>query len=136
MQTYGLEYWGKEDFVIEGGLVKLNVGSKPSLMEIVMELREQGFKGPLLLRFPHLIEKQVKELFNMFSNAINQYHYSGAFKAVFPLKVNHMPHFVLPLVEISKAFKGHYGLEAGSKAELILAMSYIQEGATHHGQWL
>ncbi|CCF81308.1 arginine decarboxylase [Helicobacter bizzozeronii] len=129
MQTYGLEYWGREDFVIEGGLVKLNVGSKPSLMEIVMELREQGFKGPLLLRFPHLIEKQVKELFNMFSNAINQYHYSGAFKAVFPLKVNHMPHFVLPLVEISKAFKGHYGLEAGSKAELILAMSYVQEGA-------
>lgn len=96
MQTYGLSYWGKEDFIIEDGMVKVNVGSKPSLMEMVLDMREQGFKGPLLLRFPHLIEKQVKKLFNMFSSAIEQYHYSGAFRAVFPLKVNHMPYFVFP----------------------------------------
>ncbi|WP_104750500.1 arginine decarboxylase [Helicobacter cynogastricus] len=129
MQTYGLDYWGREDFCIDEGLVKVNAGARPSLIDIVQDMREQGFKGPLLLRFPHLISKQVNKLFNMFSQAIEQYHYSGAFKAVFPLKVNHMPHFVLPLVEISKRFKGCYGLEAGSKAELILAMSYVQEGA-------
>ncbi|RVZ23840.1 arginine decarboxylase, partial [Helicobacter pylori] len=56
-----------------------------------------------------------------------EYQYSGAFKAVFPLKVNQMPSFVFPLVQGAKGLD--YGLEAGSKSELIIAMSYTNPKA-------
>jgi arginine decarboxylase len=53
---------------------------------------------------------------------MDTFEYNGTFNAVFPLKVNQFPNFVLPLKEIAKEY--NYGLEAGSKAELILAMAY------------
>ncbi|PXA08447.1 arginine decarboxylase, partial [Staphylococcus pseudintermedius] len=84
-------------------------------------------RGPLLVRFPHLVQKQIKSLFDAFSLAIKEYQYSGAFKAVFPLKVNQMPSFVLPLVQGAKGL--NYGLEARSKSELIIAMSYTNPKA-------
>ncbi len=127
MVDYGIKYWSNDDFIIEDGLVKVNHQSKPSLLEIVQEIREKGYKGPLLVRFPHLIFKQITQLFRAFEGAIKEYSYQGQFKAVFPLKVNQMPNFVLPLVECSKPLC--YGLEAGSKSELIIAMAYTNQGS-------
>lgn len=122
MQDFGLKIWGNGDFIIENGKVKINYGEKPAIIDIVKQTRQKGYKGPLLLRFPHLIKKQIDLLFSNFHRAIGEYNYNGAFKAVFPLKVNQFPNFVLPLVESSKSLD--YGLEAGSKAELIIAMTY------------
>ena len=125
MVDYGIKYWSNDDFIIEDGLVKVNYQNKPALLEIVQEIREKGYKGPLLVRFPHLIRKQVRQLFSAFTSAIEEYHYQGSFKAVFPLKVNQMPNFVLPLM--SGVHELNYGLEAGSKSELIIAMAYTNE---------
>lgn len=125
MVDYGIKFWSNDDFIIEDGLVKVNHQSKPSLLEIVQEVRAQGYKGPLLVRFPHLIDKQIRELFGAFKNAIKEYSYKGKFKAVFPLKVNQMPNFILPLVDCAQGRS--YGLEAGSKSELIIAMAYTNE---------
>ncbi|MBR2494552.1 arginine decarboxylase [Helicobacter sp.] len=127
MVDYGIKYWSNDDFIIEDGLVKVNYQHKPSLLEIVQDIREKGYKGPLLVRFPHLIHKQVRQLFSAFETAIDEYHYTGAFKAVFPLKVNQMPNFVLPLMDCVQGLC--YGLEAGSKSELIVAMAYTNENA-------
>lgn len=127
MVDYGIKYWSNDDFIIEDGLVKVNYQHKPSLLEIVQEVRERGYKGPLLVRFPHLIHKQVRQLFTAFQTAIDEYHYTGSFKAVFPLKVNQMPNFVLPLMECVQGLC--YGLEAGSKSELIVAMAYTNANA-------
>ncbi|MDC7244178.1 MAG: hypothetical protein PQJ44_09875, partial [Sphaerochaetaceae bacterium] len=120
--NYGLDIWGDENFIIEDGKVKVNFGDKPSLFEIVQKVRKEGNKGPLLLRFPHITQKQIKTLYSIFNKSIKEYNYNGNFNAVFPLKVNQFPNFVLPMVEGSRDL--NYGLEAGSKAELILAMSY------------
>lgn len=125
MVDYGIKYWSNDDFIIEDGLVKVNYQNKPALLEIVQEIREKGYKGPLLVRFPHLIHKQVRQLFSAFTSAIDEYHYQGSFKAVFPLKVNQMPNFVLPLMDGVQGLD--YGLEAGSKSELIIAMAYTNE---------
>ncbi len=125
MVDYGIRFWSNDDFIIEDGLVKVNHQSKPALIEIVQEIREKGYKGPLLVRFPHLIYKQITQLFNSFEQAIKEYQYQGNFKAVFPLKVNQMPNFVLPLVDCAKNLC--YGLEAGSKSELIVAMAYTNQ---------
>lgn len=127
MVDYGIKYWSNDDFIIEDGLVKVNYQNKPALLEIVQEIREKGYKGPLLVRFPHLIHKQISQLFNAFKTAIDEYHYTGSFKAVFPLKVNQMPNFVLPLMECVQGLC--YGLEAGSKSELIVAMAYTNKNA-------
>lgn len=127
MVDYGIKYWSNDDFIIEDGLVKVNYQHKPSLLEIVQDIRERGYKGPLLVRFPHLIHKQVRQLFTAFQTAIDEYHYTGSFKAVFPLKVNQMPNFVLPLMDCVQGLC--YGLEAGSKSELIVAMAYTNKNA-------
>ncbi len=127
MVDYGISFWSNNDFIISEGKVKVNYKHRPALIDIVQDARERGYKGPLLLRFPHLIKNQVDKVFKAFEGAIKEYSYKGKFKAVFPLKVNQMPNFVLPLVEQSQ--DKCYGLEAGSKSELILAMAYTNKNS-------
>lgn len=127
MANYGLNIWGNNNFIIENGKVCINKGIKPALYDIVEEIREDGIRGPILLRFPHLIKKQIDLIYNSFRKAKVEFHYEGSFNAVYPLKVNQYPGFVKNLVEVGKPYG--YGLEAGSKAELLLAMSYNNDGA-------
>ena len=124
---YGLSNWGDDNFIIEEGKVKINYSSKPSIVELVQNMRSKGHRGPLLLRFPHIAAKQIKKLYQTFNTSIQEYNYNGKFNAVFPLKVNQLPNFLLPLIESGKYL--NYGLEAGSKAELILAMTYNNKNA-------
>ncbi|WP_201352922.1 biosynthetic arginine decarboxylase [Hydrogenimonas urashimensis] len=125
-KIYGIHIWGEGNFVVEDGVVKINHGCKPSLMEITKRLRDEGYKGPLFLRFPHLSAQNVRNLFAHFERAKREFGYGGKFKAVFPLKVNQFPGFIIPLMEATKELE--YGLEAGSKGELILAMAYTNLG--------
>jgi len=124
---WGLEYWADGNFVIEDKKLKINYKSKPSLLEITEDIRMQGIRGPLLLRFPHLLNKQINAIFKSFGSAIKENSYSAQFSAVFPLKVNQFPSFVHSLQEQSEDY--NYGLEAGSKAELTLAISLNKPGA-------
>jgi len=127
LNTYGIDIWGDNNFFIDDGKVKINHGCKPSLVDIVKSVRNDGFKGPLTIRFPHLTHKQINTLYSKFENSIKEYDYQGSFNAVFPLKVNQYPNFLQPL--INEAKKYNYGLEAGSKAELIIAMAYNNKNA-------
>jgi len=122
LENYGIDIWADDNFIIEDGVVKLNYASKPALIDMVKEIREKDYKGPLLFRFPHLIKKQIEKLYTLYNNAIDEYNYKGKFNAVFPLKVNQLPNFLIPLINSGKQY--NYGLEAGSKAELFLAMTY------------
>ena len=127
MERYGIDIWGENDFVIEGDKVCVNHLSRPALYDIVHDVREQGITGPLLLRFPHLMQKQIDAIYSTFADSFEELRYSGKFRAVFPMKVNQYPDFLAPLIEAGKKYG--YGLEAGSKAELIIAMSHIGPGA-------
>lgn len=127
VSQYGIQIWAQGNFVVEDGVVKVNYGNKPALVDIVRFIRENGHRGPLLLRFPHLVEKQIDLIFSHFNSAISDFDYKGRFRAVFPLKVNQYPNFVSKLVQKGKRYG--YGLEAGSKAELIIAMAYNNPGA-------
>ncbi|MDR1911699.1 MAG: biosynthetic arginine decarboxylase [Helicobacteraceae bacterium] len=124
---YGLSIWGGNNFTIEGGKVCVNSGARPAILDIVNEIRTDGYRGPLLLRFPHLVKKQINKLYRAFSASKKEYKYGGRFQAVFPLKVNQFPSFLKILIEEGKEYG--YGLEAGSKAELIIAMAYNREDA-------
>lgn len=125
--NYGLHIWGNSNFVIEDGKCCLNTKDKIPLIDIISSLREKNIRGPILLRFPHLIKKQIDEIHLNFKLARKEYDYKGEFYGIFPLKVNQYPGFVKNLVKIGKDY--NYGLEAGSKAELLLAMAYNNLGA-------
>jgi arginine decarboxylase len=118
---YGLKYWARDNFIIDNALVKVNIKSKPTLLDIVNKAKLQGLKTPLLIRFPHLIQKQMERLYKTFNDAINKEGYSGKFQAVFPLKVNQKSGFVNEFIKYAPTY--NYGLEAGSKAELLLAIT-------------
>lgn len=127
MQNYGIDIWGENNFMIDQGVVKINYKSSPSLIEIARKIRKTNLSGPLILRFPHLIGKQIDLLYSNFQRAIFENDYSGKFHAVFPLKVNQFPEAVNAIVKHGKPYQ--YGLEAGSKAELALAMAKTPLGS-------
>lgn len=129
MNNYGLPLWGYHNFVInQRGLLCVHPEYKIPLLDIVSRLQsEYQFDGPILLRFPHLLEKQLQFLYHTFARSIRKESYQGAFHAVFPLKVNPYQQLVSHITRIGKAF--HYGMEAGSKAELILAMLHTPKNA-------
>ncbi|ASQ30704.1 arginine decarboxylase [Campylobacter avium LMG 24591] len=127
MNNYGLDIWANDNFIIKNGKICVNANKKPAIIDMVKELRADGYKGPLLLRFPHLIQKQIEKIYESFAKAKKEFNYKGKFNAVYPLKVNQYPGFVKNLVKLGKAY--NYGLEAGSKAELLLAMAYNNENA-------
>jgi len=126
-RDYGLSIWGDDNFIVKDDTVNINYGNKPSILEITSKVRERGYRGPLLLRFPHLIRKQIDTLFEAFKDAMIEFEYQGEFRAVFPLKVNQYPNFINSLIDLSREHK--YGLEAGSKAELIIALAKTPLGA-------
>jgi len=126
-KDFGITLWSEGNFVIEGDDVRINHASRPALLEITRDIRAQGYRGPILLRFPHLIKKQIERLFTVFSDAKREFGYQGDFHALFPLKVNQFPNFVNHLIDVSQGYS--YGLEAGSKAELIIAMAKTPLGA-------
>jgi len=127
LQQYGLDIWANNNFIVDDSELRLNYKSTPSLYEITQEIRDSGIRGPMLLRFPHLIKKQIRTLYKNFSNAIEINNYQGNFSAVFPLKVNQFPYAVEAIRNAGEEFA--YGFEAGSKAELILAMTQTPKGA-------
>jgi arginine decarboxylase len=127
MINYGIDIWGNDNFVIKDGEICINKGSQPSLLKITQDIRNSGLRGPIILRFPHLIGKQIENLYDNFTRAIDENGYTGSFNAVFPLKVNQYPQAVKSIIKYGKSY--NYGLEAGSKAELILAIAQTPLGS-------
>ncbi|MEA3290296.1 MAG: biosynthetic arginine decarboxylase [Campylobacterota bacterium] len=127
MNNYGIDIWGDDNFIIDNDKVIVNYANKPSLIELITQIRDEGNSGPLILRFPHITKKQIEKLYTTFNDTIKEYNYSSSFYAVFPLKVNQLPNYLLPMLKSSSTL--NYGLEAGSKAELLLAMSYNNPNA-------
>ena len=66
MKNFGLNIWSNNNFIIDDGILKLNFKSMPSLLDIVQNIRDKGTRGPILLRFPHLVKKQIDNLYKNF----------------------------------------------------------------------
>ena len=71
---YGLNIWANGDFIIDKGKICLNTPSKPALQDMVEQIRSTGLRGPILLRFPHLIAKQLDELYSSFKSARKEFN--------------------------------------------------------------
>jgi len=127
MFNYGIDIWSKDNFIIEYGLLKLNNKIKPSLLEITKEIQNKSGSGPILLRFPELIQRQIELLYSNFKFSIEENKYRGKFYAVYPLKVNQNSQVIDSITKYGEKYQ--YGMEAGSKAELVLAMNKTPLGS-------
>jgi len=129
---YGLDRWGEPYFTVsERGHVMVQPqgerGGALDLVELVRELQGRGLSLPLLIRFDDILEDRLERLHAAFERAIAQYGYGGRYQGVFPVKCNQMRHVVEQLVESGRRW--HFGLEAGSKAELLIALSLLDDPA-------
>jgi len=127
---YGLDRWGEPYFgVSERGHVMVQPqgerGGALDLVELVRELQGRGLSLPLLIRFDDILEDRLERLHAAFERAIAQYGYGGRYQGVFPVKCNQQRHVVEQLVE--SGHRWHFGLEAGSKAELLIALSLLSD---------
>ena len=125
---YGLDRWGKDYFSINAsGNISISPKGKDKenidLMFLLQELNGRNLKAPLLLRFDDILEDRIKKLHEIFENAISKYGYQGPYQGVFPIKCNHQRHVVEKI--LNYGHKWNFGLEAGSKAELLIALALI-----------
>lgn len=126
MSLYGMDSWGSGYFhVNDAGHLEVRPGtaetSRVDVREVVDGLKRRGLTTPLLLRFPQLLEAQVRQLCGAFRRAISEYEYKGTYLPVFPIKVNQQWAVVSELLEAG--WKHSLGLEAGSKPELLAALA-------------
>jgi arginine decarboxylase len=90
----------------------------------VDDLRNRGLNLPLLIRFSDILRRRVEQLCGAFQQAIAENDYKGAYRGVYPIKVNQQRHVVEELLEYGRPF--NLGIEAGSKPELLVALA-LQE---------
>src|SRR5213082_1877212 len=124
--TYNVDGWGGGYFTVnaEGNVVakplQENGGALP-IFEVVNEARSRGLSFPLVIRFQDLLRHRVESVNLAFQNAITEFGYRGQYRGVFPIKVNQLREVIEEIVDAGQQF--HFGLEAGSKPELVAALA-------------
>ncbi len=125
---YGVEKWGKNLIeVTRDGEIGLRNPLSPdapaiSLPGILQDLDQRGIKAPMILRISSYLEYEIAHINESFRDAIARTGYSGRYRGVFPIKVNQQAQVVDRIVEFGKKY--NYGLEAGSKPELVIALAH------------
>lgn len=119
--------WGRDIFSIndEGHLVLEHDGNGVDLKLLVDDLIERGISLPILMRFSALLDARIRLLNEAFANAIAEYGYKANYRGVYPIKVNQSRKVVDAITRFGEPF--HYGLEAGSKPELLAAMALLHD---------
>lgn len=127
-QLYRVPGWGDPYFSINsaGHLTVSPQGDRGSILdlyELVQSLRQRSLNLPLLIRFPDILEDRIDRLNSAFKKAIGRYNYKGTYRGVFPVKCNQQRHLVESYVKFADRYD--FGLEAGSKPELMIAMAAL-----------
>ena len=128
---YGVDKWGHGFFgVDDSGHVTVKLADKDgethvSLHNVIEGLRDRGTHLPVLLRFRDLLHSRIAEINEAFAEAIRLTKYTGGYRGVYPIKVNQQRQVIEEISEFGKKY--HYGLEAGSKPELIAALAHMHD---------
>jgi arginine decarboxylase len=128
-KLYRIQGWGEPYFSInEAGHVTVSPkgdrGGSLDLCELVESLKQRNLALPLLIRFSDILEDRIERLNSCFARAIARYNYKNVYRGVFPVKCNQHRQLVQDLVRFGKPH--HFGLEAGSKPELMIALATLK----------
>ncbi len=130
-ELYQIKGWGQPYFRInDAGRVEVvpdptRPDARIDLYALTHDLEARGLDLPLLIRFSDVLEDRIRRLNLCFERAIREYEYEGVYRGVFPVKVNQQRHLIEEVVRHGAPWK--YGLEAGSKPELLIALAASQE---------
>ncbi len=127
-QQYRIKGWGEPYFSINAaGHVTVapqgDRGGSLDLYDLVSSLQQRNLALPLLIRFSDILEHRIERLNACFAKAIARYNYEGVYNGVFPVKCNQQRHLIEDLVKFGKPYQ--FGLEAGSKPELMIAIATL-----------
>ncbi len=128
-ELYGIDEWSSGYFGISpAGEVVVHAPTTEgeatvSLMEIVDGMQQRGLQMPVLLRLENLVDKRISILNDSFAQAIESSGYRGQYRGAFPIKVNQQRHVVAEIARFGERY--NHGLEAGSKAELMVALAML-----------
>lgn len=126
---YQVKGWGEPYFSInQRGRVQVSplgkAGATIDLLELVESLKQREIGLPFLIRFPDILRDRIERLHECFATAIARYDYPSHYRGVYPVKCNQQRHIVQDLVQFGQAY--HFGLEAGSKPELMIAIAMLE----------
>ncbi len=126
ISLYNVDRWGTGYFSVNHkGNVEVLPTQKQStpidIMEVAEEARQQGLNFPLVIRFQDLLRHRVETINSAFNAAIQEAGYQNVYRGVFPIKVNQLREVVEEIMDAGAPF--HFGLEAGSKPELLAALA-------------
>ncbi|HAG84414.1 MAG TPA: arginine decarboxylase [Cyanobacteria bacterium UBA12227] len=128
-KLYRIQGWGEPYFSINAaGHVTVSPkgdrGGSLDLLELVEALKQLNLGLPLLIRFSDILEDRIERLNACFAKAIARYKYGDAYQGVYPVKCNQNRHLVEDLVRFGEPYQ--FGLEAGSKPELMIALATLK----------
>jgi arginine decarboxylase len=130
---YGIGNWGADYFsVSDAGEVIVHPhgnGTGVSLRKIVDGLIDRGLDMPVLLRFSDILDSRIKQLHESFGRVIADFGYQGHYRGVYPIKVNQQQQVLEEIAAFGARY--HHGFEAGSKAELIAAISFMRDSEAY-----
>jgi len=126
ISLYNIDRWGSGYFTInEKGNIQVlptrNAAAKIDMMDVVEDAKSRGLTFPLVLRFQDLLRDRVETINKAFASAIAESGYKNTYRGVFPIKVNQLREVVEEITDAGSPF--HFGIEAGSKPELIAALA-------------
>ncbi|MEP1447334.1 MAG: biosynthetic arginine decarboxylase [Paraglaciecola sp.] len=124
---YRVKRWGDGYFEIgQNGNLQItpdpsNTSMRIDFKAVIDEIKQEGIQFPLVVRFHDILRSQVALLNQTFQDILKEAEYDGGYMGVYPVKVNQMREVVEEIVDAGAPF--NYGLEAGSKAELLTVMA-------------
>src|SRR5438876_1627384 len=129
ISTYNIDGWGTGYFTVNSaGNVEVRPlqekGGAIDILEVVNEARNRGLGFPLVIRFQDLLRHRVESVNYAFQKAIEEFGYKNHYRGVFPIKVNQLREVIEEIVDAGQEF--HFGLEAGSKPELVAALAMLK----------
>ncbi|HLE95869.1 MAG TPA: arginine decarboxylase, partial [Candidatus Thermoplasmatota archaeon] len=126
IQFYNVDNWGSGYFSVnDAGHLTVTPYGLPGptidLLDVIQDVQEKGLGFPCVIRFMDVLRSRVAKLNDTFRAALKAQAYTGQYFGVFPIKVNQMREVVEEVLDAGAPY--HYGIEAGSKAELFPALA-------------
>jgi len=123
---YRIANWSLDLFDInsQGHVIVRAETTEIDLYDLSVRLRAHGVGLPVLVRFPHILQRLLSELCTAFEQAITFYQYASNFIAAYPIKVNQQSSVIRHFHDQSQ---WPIAYEVGSKAELIACLGTIEK---------
>ncbi|HJT99560.1 MAG TPA: biosynthetic arginine decarboxylase [Rhodanobacteraceae bacterium] len=130
-RTWSIANWGEGYFDVgEDGALRVRPhredGPEIRLPDVVAGAEAQGSRLPLLVRFSDILRDRRERLQGAFAKAMREWDYSGGYTAIYPIKVNQQKGVA---GELAAGGGEGFGLEAGSKPELMAVLALAKPGS-------